>query len=152
MCNRGYNPILLGGISLHLYLVKGPHLICKICPFLPSQKPKAEAMNNLTQFFWLFNSAPPQLPCDFENSGALKRSSFSRKIHHPWRPPISQHSQNWTKPPREIQVWKLESYNSIQFINPPKSSFNCNSTTTPSFLTWHTGKKTTMNEFVHISH
>ena len=26
------------------------------------------------------------LPSDFEDSGVLKRSSFSRKIHHPWRP------------------------------------------------------------------
>ena len=35
---------------------------------------------------------------DFEDSGVLNRSSFSRKIQHPWlqiAPPISQGSKKW---------------------------------------------------------
>ena len=40
-------------------------------------------------YFWMTpwpESPWVQLPCDFEDYGVPNRSSFSRKIHQPWRP------------------------------------------------------------------
>ena len=54
-------------------------------------------------------SANAQLPCDFEDSGVLKRSSFSRKIHHPWLLSFLQYHRVDKKTCwwRWVFLWKL---------------------------------------------
>ena len=64
------------------------------------------------------------LPCDFENSGVLNRSSFSRKIHHAWlqiAPSISQSSWSMINP-KHSMVWYI--YLHLQWKKPNVGEFS----------------------------